>query len=41
MRIASIGQEIMQAERPKAIIAPLQIGLGGVNAQTVRLTIFD
>eukprot|EP00794_Sanderia_malayensis_P002072 gene2072-2349_t len=28
MRIASIGQAIMQAVRPKAIIAPLRIGLG-------------
>ena len=28
MRIASIGQAIMQAVRPKAIIGPLQIGLG-------------
>ena len=27
-RIASTGQAIMQAVRPKAIIAPLQIGLG-------------
>ena len=28
LRIASIGQAIMQAVRPKAIVAPLQIGLG-------------
>ena len=28
LRTASIGQAIMQAVRPKAIVTPLQIGLG-------------
>ena len=28
MKVASIGQAIMQASRPRVLLAPLQIGLG-------------
>ena len=36
-KIASIGQAIMQAARPRVLLAPLQIGLG----MQLRFTVFD
>ena len=35
IKVASIGQAIMQAVRPRVLIAPLQLGLGGANAASL------
>ncbi|VDI45290.1 Hypothetical predicted protein [Mytilus galloprovincialis] len=40
VKVASVGQAIIQASRPRTLIAPLQIALSGTNAPSLWIKIF-